>query len=84
MSRLPWKLAAATLFAGASISMAAPAWAADPAPSQPGNRGSAANGALISDAAKAPRPLARIFHRHDHLGDRRGSDPAWCESRKRV
>jgi hypothetical protein len=56
VSRLPWKLAAATLFAGASISMAAPAWAADPAPSQPGNRGSAANGALISDAAKAPGP----------------------------
>jgi hypothetical protein len=24
------------------------------------------------------RELARIFHRHDHLGDRRGSDPGWA------
>lgn len=56
MSRLPLRLIAATLFAGASISMAAPAWAAVPAPSQPGNRGCAANGALISSAAKDPGP----------------------------
>jgi hypothetical protein len=33
--------------------MAAPAGAANPAPSNPDNRGCAANGALISETAKA-------------------------------